>query len=57
VDDEKLISTDITDKKIKVRAGDIEMSQPFGVASWQTAAAWRDIQLRPVEGPDKAKAK
>jgi hypothetical protein len=51
VDDEKLINVVTTDKRISVRPGEIEMSQPFGIASWQTTAALRQIKLRKVSGP------
>jgi hypothetical protein len=27
------------------------MSKPFGLASWETAAALREIKMRPVKGP------
>ncbi len=51
VDNEKLINTDTTDKRIAVRPGEIELSQPFGLASWSTMAALREIKMRRVEGP------
>jgi hypothetical protein len=42
---------DTTDRKISLRAGDIESSKPFGIASYQTTAALREIRLRRVDGP------
>jgi len=51
IDKEKFVNVDTTDKKISLRAGDIESSKPFGVASYQTTAALREIRLRRVDGP------
>ncbi len=39
------------DRRISVRPGDIELSQPFGLAAWQTSAALREIKFRRVSGP------
>jgi hypothetical protein len=51
IDAEKLIDVATTGKKISVRPGDIEMSKPFGIASWETAAALRDIKMRRLPSP------
>jgi hypothetical protein len=51
LDDKKLIDANTTGKKISLRPGDIEMSKPFGLASWQTTAAYRAIKIRKVSGP------
>ena len=51
IDQEKLINVDISDKQISLRPGDIELSKPFGIASWQTTSALREIRLRTVIGP------
>jgi hypothetical protein len=51
IDKEKLMDVDTTDKRISVRPGDIELSQPIGVAAWQTASALREIKFRQVSGP------
>ena len=51
IDDEKLINVVTTDRRIAVRPGEIELSQPFGLASWQTTAAFREIRMRRVETP------
>jgi hypothetical protein len=56
IDEEKVVNADIQGKKISVRAGDIELSIPMGVAAYQTAAALRDIEWRRLE-PDKPAAK
>jgi len=51
IDKEKFVNVDTTDKQISLRAGDIESSKPFGIASYQTTAALREIKLRRVDGP------
>ena len=33
-------------RKIGMRAGEIELSQPLGIATFRTRAAIRDIRLR-----------
>jgi hypothetical protein len=51
IDDEKLINVSTRDRKISLRPGDIEMSKPMGIASWQTASAIRAVKVRTVTGP------
>jgi 3-keto-disaccharide hydrolase len=51
LDNEKVINVDTTDRRISLRVGDIELSKPFGLASWQTTAALRQIKMRRVLGP------
>jgi hypothetical protein len=53
IDKEKLVDVDTTDKRVSVRPGDIELSQPFGIAAWQTSSVLREIQFRRVTGPAK----
>jgi hypothetical protein len=51
IDKDKLVDVAIADRKVSVRPGDIELSQPFGLAAWQTSAAFREIKFRRVSGP------
>ena len=51
IDGEKLVDLLTADRRISVRPGDIELSQPIGVAAWQTSAALREIKFRRVSGP------
>jgi hypothetical protein len=51
IDKEKLVDVAIADRRISVRPGDIELSEPFGLAAWQTTAALREIKFRLVSGP------
>lgn len=46
VDDEQLVNADIEGKKISMRLGEIEMSQPLGIATFRTRSALRDIKFR-----------
>jgi hypothetical protein len=52
IDDEKLINVLTKDRKISLRAGEIDMSTPIGIASWQTSSALRNIKLRRVDQPE-----
>ena len=48
IDKEKLVDVATADRRISVRPGDIELSEPFGLAAWQTSAALREIRFRRV---------
>jgi hypothetical protein len=43
--EEPLVDIDITGRKIDTRA-EVDLSQPLGIATWQTAGAVRNIKLR-----------
>ncbi len=45
VDDEKIIDQDIEGAKLSVRI-EVDLSKPFGIASWQTTAALKNIRVR-----------
>jgi hypothetical protein len=49
IDREKMVDVVTTDKRISVRPGDIEMSKPFGISSWETTAALREIRFRTLK--------
>jgi len=51
IDQKKIVNVVTTGRKFSLRAGDIELSKPFGVASWLTSAAFRDLKIRAVAGP------
>lgn len=51
LDDEQIVDQPIGDRKIHMRLGEIELSQPFGIAAYQTAAALRDIKVRSLAAP------
>lgn len=46
---EKMVDVQVEDRRIAVRPGEIEDSQPFGIATYQTTAAFRNIQWRPLK--------
>lgn len=46
IDDQPVVDLDYTGQRLGLRAGEIELSAPFGIATWQTTAALRNIRLR-----------
>jgi hypothetical protein len=46
LDDKPIVDQEIADRKISLRPGDISMSVPIGIATYQTSAAFRAIRLR-----------
>jgi len=54
IDDEKMADVDIKDKKVNMRPGEIELSEPIGLATFITQSAYRDIKMRKLE-PASAK--
>lgn len=49
LDDKKIVDLKTAGKTIELRFGEIELSKPLGIATYQTTAAFRNIQIRPVE--------
>lgn len=49
IDDEQMAKVDTADKKIDMRAGEIEMSRPFGFATFRTRGALREIRMRRLQ--------
>lgn len=49
IDAEKAVDIETTDRKISLRPGEIELSVPLGLATYQTTAALRDIKLRRLQ--------
>lgn len=50
LDDERIVNVETEGRKIDMRPGDIELSQPLGLATYQTSAAFRSIRLRKLGG-------
>jgi|TARA_B110000305_G_scaffold240234_1_gene310252 hypothetical protein len=46
IDDEEKVDLDLTDRKISLLPGDIELSVPIGIASFMTRAQYRNIVWR-----------
>jgi hypothetical protein len=47
----KIVNVVRAGHQFSLRPGEIEQSKPFGLASWVTSAAFRDIKIREVTGP------
>lgn len=48
VDSEKIVDFKIDDKKLSIRP-EVELSKPFGIASWNTTASIRNIHLQRIK--------
>jgi hypothetical protein len=48
LDDEEIVNIEITGRKIDIRA-EVDLSQPLGIATWQTGGAVRNIKIKPIE--------
>ncbi|MEP6663509.1 MAG: DUF1080 domain-containing protein [Verrucomicrobiota bacterium] len=46
IDGEKIVDVAIAGKKISMRRGEIEISAPLGLATWQTSASYKNIRLK-----------
>jgi hypothetical protein len=46
LDERKIVNLETTGLKITMRPGEIELSQPLGLATWKTTGALRNIRLR-----------
>jgi len=53
LDDDKMVDVETSGREISLRPGEIYMSEPIGVASYQTTAALRDIKIRRLEPSKK----
>ena len=51
LDKEKLVDVVTKERRISLRAGEIEMSTPLGICSWQTTGAIREFKMRKVSEP------
>lgn len=47
LDDEQIVDVEILNRKISVRI-EVELSRPFGIATWRTKGAVRNIRIRPL---------
>ncbi len=46
IDSEKVVNLELEGKTLGMRAGEIEISKPFGLATWRTTGAYRNIRWR-----------
>lgn len=49
IDDEQMVDQSIVDRNVGMRPGEIELSEPFGIAAYQTTSALRNIRIRRFE--------
>lgn len=49
IDDEQMVKLELEGKELSMRAGEIEISAPFGFATWRTNAALKEIRWRKVQ--------
>jgi Domain of Unknown Function (DUF1080) len=52
LDGKEIVDLVTTGRKISLRYGEIELSKPFGLATWQTTGALREIRLRRLNAAD-----
>jgi hypothetical protein len=45
IDDERVVNLETKERRISLRL-EMESSTPLGIATWNTAAAWRNIQIK-----------
>ncbi len=56
IDDKQVVDVNIEDRKLSTRL-EVELSQPLGVAAWETRAALRNITLRRLSEQELAAGK
>ena len=49
LDAEKIVDLPLAERKITLRFGEIDLSRPLGIATYQTTAALREIKLRQLD--------
>ncbi|MBA4148228.1 MAG: DUF1080 domain-containing protein [Verrucomicrobia bacterium] len=49
IDDEQVIDVEIKGRKISMRFGDIDLSAPLGIATWQTSASIKNIRMKRIQ--------
>jgi hypothetical protein len=56
IDDKQMIDVNIEGREISTRP-EVELSQPLGIAAWETRSALRNISLRRLTREEMAAAK
>jgi hypothetical protein len=46
IDQDNVVDIAVEGRKVSMRGGEIEMSIPLGIATWQTSAAYKNIKLK-----------
>jgi hypothetical protein len=52
LDDKRVVNADIKDRAISVRP-DVNLSRPFGLSTWRTAALIKDIKIRALTAKEQ----
>jgi hypothetical protein len=52
IDDEKVVDLETKGKKLSIRP-ECELCRPFGIATWRTTGAVRDVRVRPLTAAEK----
>ena len=55
LDGEQIVNQEITDQKVSTRV-EVELSKPFGFATWNTTGALKNIRLRKLSDKEAAQA-
>jgi hypothetical protein len=55
IDEERVIRVDLAGREVGLRFGDIELSKPFGIASYETVAGLRKIEYRELKPEAEAR--
>ena len=45
IDEDRVVNLDTADKNLTIRL-EVEPSLPLGLSTWNTAAAWKNIQIK-----------
>jgi hypothetical protein len=53
IDKEKVVDLELKDRKISIRS-EVDLSRPFGIASWRTTAAIKNIRVRSLRPDEKS---
>jgi hypothetical protein len=53
IDNEQVIDADIRRREVGLRPGEIDLSEPFGIASYSTVARLRNIEYRDIPPPGR----
>jgi len=48
IDGDEIVNAPLKDRKVSLRPGPIELQAPFGLSTYQTTAAWRNIRIAPL---------
>ena len=52
LDDEQIVDADVADKKLSIRV-EVSPSKPFGLATYMTKAAYRNVRVRELTADEK----